>query len=107
MRSHSSRVFIGNFAVLGVIGAIGILTATVLMAATPAQEIARLGADLTPLGGEKAANKDGSIPAWEGGLTAAPAGYVAGKHYVDPFAAEKPVVTINAGNMAQYAGKLS
>ena len=98
MRSHTSKI---------VIGIVGGLAATVLLAATPPQDIARLGADLTPLGGEKAANKDGSIPAWDGGLAQAPAGYVAGKHYVDPFAGEKPAVTINAGNMAQYAGKLT
>ena len=28
------------------------------------QEAARLGQDLTPLGGEKAGNADGTIPAW-------------------------------------------
>ena len=34
-----------------------------------ADEVARLGVDLTPLGGEKAANAAGTIPAWDGGLT--------------------------------------
>ena len=29
-----------------------------------ADEVARLGVDLTPLGGEKAGNADGTIPAW-------------------------------------------
>ncbi|MEO8198010.1 MAG: DUF1329 domain-containing protein [Thermoanaerobaculia bacterium] len=104
MRSHTSKVFLG---IVGTIGAVGALTAAMLFAATPPQDIARLGADLTPLGGEKAGNADGSIPAWDGGLTQPPAGYLAGKHYVDPFAAEKPVVTITGANMAQYAGKLS
>ena len=72
-----------------------------------ADQIARLGADLTPLGGEKAGNTDGSIPAWEGGLTQAPAGYEPGQHYVDPFAGELPKFTITAANMGQYADKLT
>ena len=36
-------------------------------------EIARLGKNLTPLGGEMGANADGTIPAWEGGITTPPA----------------------------------
>jgi hypothetical protein len=35
------------------------------LAASP-QEAERLGKDLTPVGAEKAGNKDGSIPAWPG-----------------------------------------
>ena len=41
------------------------------MAAVSAAEAAKLGAELTPLGAEKAGNADGSIPAWDGGLTSA------------------------------------
>ncbi|MDX1519140.1 MAG: DUF1329 domain-containing protein, partial [Gammaproteobacteria bacterium] len=40
-----------------------------------ADQVARLGNDLTPLGGEKAGNSDGTIPAWNGGITTPPAGY--------------------------------
>ena len=43
-----------------------------------ADEAARLGADLTPMGAEKAGNKDGTIPAWTGGLCAPPAGWMGG-----------------------------
>ena len=64
-------------------------------------------ANLTPLGGEKAGNADGTIPAWDGGLTKPPAGYTPGKHYVDPFAADKPLFTITRQNVAQYAAQLS
>jgi hypothetical protein len=78
-----------------------------LLAVPSAQQGAGLGANLTPLGGEKAANKDGTIPAWDGGMTKPPAGYVAGKHYVDPFASEKPLFTVTQQNAAQYADKLS
>ncbi|MCL4809798.1 MAG: DUF1329 domain-containing protein, partial [Thermoanaerobaculia bacterium] len=88
------------------------LTVATLLAAgaaaqPSAQDIAKLGTTLTPLGGEKAGNADGSIPAWDGGLTKAPAGWKPGKHYVDPFAAEKPLFTITAQNAAQYAARLS
>ena len=40
-------------------------------AAISAEEAARLGKDLTPLGGEMAGNADGTIPAWTGGLKSA------------------------------------
>ena len=68
---------------------------------------ARLGRDLTPLGGEMKASADGSIPAWTGGITAPPAGYKPGGHHPDPFAADQPLYTITAANAAQYAGRLT
>ncbi len=67
----------------------------------------RLGRDLTPLGGEKAGNADGSIPAWTGGLTTPPAGYSPGMHHPDPFAGEQPLHTITAANAGQYAARLT
>jgi hypothetical protein len=73
---------------------------------TPA-EVARLGADLTPLGAEKAGNADGTIPAWDGGITKPPAGYKVGDHHPDPYADDKIIVAITAANMAQYAAKLA
>lgn len=72
-----------------------------------ADQVARLGADLTPLGAEKAGNKDGSIPAWEGGITAAPAGYKPGDHHPDPFAGDKVLFTIDKSNLAQHKNLLS
>ncbi|MGE0582587.1 MAG: DUF1329 domain-containing protein [Steroidobacteraceae bacterium] len=81
------------------------------LAAVSAQEAARLGADLTPLGAEKKGNAEGTIPAWEGGLgSPAAAGfpaYKAGEHRPDPYASDKPLFTITAANMAQYAGRLT
>jgi hypothetical protein len=70
-------------------------------------EIARLGADLTPLGGEKAGTADGTIPAWEGGITTPPSGYKSGDHHPDPFASDAVLFTIDAKNMDQYAEKLT
>ena len=67
----------------------------------------RLGADLTPLGGEKAGNAGGSIPAWAGGITAAPAGYKSGDHHPDPFATESPLFTITPADADKYADKLT
>ena len=80
-------------------------------AAPTAAEAARLGKDLTPVGAEKAGNKEGTIPAWTGGLCSPPAGYkpANGKNgfpYVDPFAAEKPIARITADNLSQWADKL-
>lgn len=76
-------------------------------AAISAADVSRLGNDLTPLGGEKAGNADGSIPAWDGGLTAAPAGYTPGMHHPDPFAGDTVKFTITGANADQYADKLS
>jgi hypothetical protein len=81
------------------------------LAAITAQEAARLGADLTPLGGEKAGNAAGTIPAWDGGLkTPADAGiqnFKPGTAHPDPFASEKPLFKITAANVGQYAANLT
>ncbi|UTV98387.1 MULTISPECIES: DUF1329 domain-containing protein [Gammaproteobacteria] len=92
---------------------IGIVTALVSLAsvngyaAVSLEEAARLGADLTPLGAEKAGNADGSIPAWTGGYNDPIPGEVLGGKRLDPFADEKPLYTVTAANMDQYADKLS
>src|SRR3954467_15802076 len=87
---------------------IGLLSSALwASAAISAADASRLGNDLTPLGGEKAGNADGSIPAWTGGITAAPAGYTPGQHHPDPFASDAAKFTITAANADQYADKLS
>ena len=75
-------------------------------AVTPG-EAARLQSELTPLGAEKAGNKHGTIPAWDGGYTKVWPGYQSGQPRPDPFASEKPLFQITAKNMDQYADKLS
>jgi len=91
--------------------AAAMLFAPVVFGAVSPQEAARLGQDLTPLGGEKAGNKDGTIPAWTGGLkSAADAGfpnYRNGEHFPDPFASDKPLFTITSANLSEYAAKLT
>jgi len=75
--------------------------------ALSAEEAAKLGNSLTPLGGIKAGNAEGTIPAWEGGITEPPAGYEKGMHHPDPYAGDQVLFTITADNMAQYADKLT
>jgi len=77
------------------------------MSAVSAEEAAKLNTSLTPLGAERAGNKDGSIPAWTGTAARLPAGYKSGEPRPNPFPAEKPVLSITAGNMAAHADKLS
>jgi hypothetical protein len=78
-----------------------------VMAAVSAAEAAKLGTSLTPLGAEKSANADGSIPAWTGGLPTNAATVDANGFLADPFASEKPLFTITAANAEQYKNKLS
>lgn len=76
-------------------------------AAVSAAEAAKLGKSLTPIGAEKSGNKSGTIPAWTGGISKIPSGFVAGGHYPDPFANEKAKFTIDASNLDKYQENLS
>ncbi len=71
------------------------------------QEAARLGKDLTPVGAEKAGNKDGTIPAWTGGITKPPAGWKASDPRVDPYKDDKVLFSIDASNVDKHKDKLS
>lgn len=83
------------------------LLATSVLAGPKPGEVPRLDTDLTPMGSERAGNADGTIPAWDGGITSAPAGYSPGDHHPDPFPDDEVLFTINAGNYQQYADNLS
>ena len=77
-------------------------------AAVSPDQAAKLGTTLTGVGAEKAGNADGSIPAYSGGLTTAPASYAKGSSFrPDPFESEKPRTVINGQNAAQFSGKLT
>ena len=67
---------------------------------------ARLGQDLTPLGGERAGNAAGTIPSWEGGLAQPPANYRAGMHHPDPYAQDAVLYQVNSQNLAQHQAQL-
>jgi hypothetical protein len=75
--------------------------------AAQAKKLGITGTELTPLGAERAGNADGTIPAWEGGITQPPAGYKVGMHHPDPFANDKPVTTITAKNYKDFGAKIS
>ena len=92
--------------------AVGIaIIATPSLGAISPAEAARLGADLTPLGAERAGNKAGTIPVWDGGLTSAAkagfASYRSGAAHPDPYADDKPLYTVTRTNMGQYANILT
>lgn len=83
----------------------GALAGSAAAAATP-QEAGLLKTTLTPVGAERAGSKDGTIPAWTGGYTSSAAAYRDGKPRPDPFAGEKPLFSITAANLTEYAAKL-
>ena len=87
--------------------AIGAALAAPAAAELSSADLAKLGTTLTPVGGEKAGNAAGTIPAWDGGITRPAAGYVPGGSYVDPFPNDKPLFTIDAGNVDRYKDNLS
>jgi hypothetical protein len=70
------------------------------------EQAARLGKDLTPVGGERAGN-GGDIPEWTGGLRQVPPGWKPGQPRINPFADDKPRFSIDASNMQSYASRLS
>lgn len=78
------------------------LASTAANAKVSSEEAAKLGTSLTPVGAEMAGNADGSIPAWDGGITTAPAGYKAGDHHVDPYPNDKVLYTITNANKDKY-----
>lgn len=84
------------------------LSAATTHAAVSADEAAKLKSTLTPLGGERAGNAEGSIPVWNGGLEKSPfPNYRPGTHRPDPFASDRVLLTITAQNMNSYADHLA
>jgi hypothetical protein len=84
-----------------------LLAITLAPLAYAAPDYARLAQDLTPVGAERAGNAEGTIPAWEGGLTQPPAGWTPQQGYVDPFPNDRPLFTITAENAARHQDKLT
>ncbi len=88
--------------------ALGAAFAGGAVAAVSADEAKQLGSTLTAVGAEKAGNKDGTIPAYTGGLAAPPASFHKGDTYrPDPYADEKPRLTITGKDAAAQADKLT
>ena len=79
-------------------------------AAPSAEDLAKLGlegTELTPAGAIRAANAEGTIPAWKNEPIQVPAGFKAGSFHTDPFAGDKVLFTINASNYQDHADKLT
>lgn len=67
----------------------------------------RLSTELTPVGAIRSGNGAGSIPAWTGGVSEPPAGYVPGAVHVNPFAGEKPLFRLDISTLEQHADHLT
>src|SRR2546423_10331409 len=105
-RVNNSPIFRAGAAVVGTVA-----LASLLLGASPGRAVSpgeaqQLKTTLTPMGAERVGNKDGSIPAWTGGYTVTSPGYRAGTPRPDPFAGEKPLFAITAGNFEKYADRL-
>ncbi len=91
-----------------IVAALASLCAPAAWAAVSADEAKQLGTTLTAIGAEKAANKEGTIPEWTGGLTTPPATFQKGSGIrPTPFPDEKPRLVIDGKNAAQSADKLT
>jgi hypothetical protein len=79
--------------------------------AQTAADPALLTTTLTPLGGERAGNAAGTIPAWTGGMTAVPAEYSSWdpSRQLPPdfWPDDKPLYVISPSNMSQYVNLLT
>lgn len=76
-------------------------------AAVSSEQAATLQTTLTPLGGERAGNADGSIPAWDPAPTIDASSEKVGDIPAQVFSNEQPVLQITAANMAEHAERLS
>ncbi len=76
-------------------------------AAVTAEQAAALNSTLTPLGGERAGNADGSIPEWVPNPSIQASAEKVGDIPARVFADEQPLARITADNMSQYAEHLS
>lgn len=85
---------------------LGLAACLPALAKVPADEAERLRGPLTPLGGERAGNAKGTIPAWQGGITAPPPCHAAGARYCDPYAEDRPYATISADNIEEWREQL-
>ncbi|QXI29454.1 DUF1329 domain-containing protein [Pseudomonas vanderleydeniana] len=89
------------------VGVLGLsLLASSVMAAVSADEAAKLGSSLTPMGAEMAGNAAGTIPAWK--PMPKNIGSADSKGFLsDPYASEKPLFIITAQNVEQYKNQLA
>lgn len=87
-----------------------VLAAPQAIAKVPQAEADQLkNGELTPSGANPKANEEGTIPAWEGGITEPPEGYPGAPEarYPQVFPDDKPAFTITADNYQEYEDKLT
>ena len=83
--------------------AVALTIASSAYAAVSTEQAAKLGASLTAVGAEKAANADGNIPAYTGSLIVPPADFKPGDSFrPDPFANDKPRMVITGKTCLLY-----
>lgn len=83
------------------------LAANVVSAKVTQEQANRLGSDLTPTGAQTVGNAEGTIPAWTGGITQAPADYIPGQNHTDPYSTDKVLFTISKDNIGSYKKNLT
>lgn len=88
-----------------IVAGLAMACAQACLAVTAEEAAALKGNALTPYGAERAGNKEGTIPAWDG--KPVKVSIEASGRRSDPFSADKPRLTINAANAAQYSAQLS
>ncbi len=75
------------------------------------EDAAKLGGELTCMGAVAAGNEAGTIPAYSGKWLGIPEGIEytpnVGQHPVDPYASDKPILTIDGKNYKEYASNLT
>ncbi len=97
-----------KFSMKAIVAALSLsLAGTASWAQVSPEELKQLGTTLTPWGAEIAGNADGSIPAFTGGLQGQDNYDTANRRFANLFADEKPLLSISAKNMAEYANKLT
>ena len=77
------------------------------VAAISVEEAEKLNGELTPLGAERKANSDGSIPEWKGGFSAKVTGASVGDIPVEIFSQETPIYQVNMKNVSEYTALLT
>ncbi len=97
-----------NVWIRSAVASVVLLSVGAAKAGVTPDELAKLSNELTPFGAIRAGNKEGTIPAWTGGLTTELVKTPDGQGLPsDQFPNEKPILIIDQKNIAQYADKVS